>query len=119
MLFSKTFHSFPGHFTRVLSEFRITSPYVATQYGSFLTYNLDKFSGRSEIVYMVKAFGQEILLEVTRNKRLVTADFASETMQNSRHYFSRVSSSCYLTGKVKGKKHSSVAISNCNGLVSF
>lgn len=111
--------SFLGDFARSLPDFRVITPYISSRYGSILTYNLDEFSDRSEMFYVIKAFGQELLLEMTRNKRLVASNFASETMLNSRDYFSNVSSSCYFTGKVKGINRSSAAISNCHGLVSF
>ncbi len=68
--------------------------------------------------FRVDAFGAHMMLSVTRNRYLVSPQMRVERYKGDGSKFVfRPNILCFYTGKVKGAVSSSVAVSNCDGLV--
>lgn len=73
---------------------------------------------QAELFYNVTVFGQELHLRLHPNTRLVAPDATMEWEESgSRHYEPIRDSGCFYTGTVSNMENTSVAISNCDGLV--
>ena len=74
---------------------------------------------KEEVHYKVSAFGNNLHLHLKRNRRLLTPGFKVEVIgKNGRVMKRHTMESCHYVGRLKARSRSTVAISNCNGLVS-
>lgn len=73
----------------------------------------------AELFYNVTVFGQELHLRLHPNSRLVAPTAAMEWWEESGHKHSQPirDTACLYTGEVSNMEDTSVAISNCDGLV--
>lgn len=78
----------------------------------------DYMSEETELFYNVTAFGQELHLRLRPNSHLV-APTATMEWEEGGHMHSQPigNTSCFYTGQVSNMEDTSVAISNCDGLV--
>lgn len=93
-------------------------PQVATNTGSFLNNELKDVIGNERLYIRFRAFGEEFLLDLRKNHKLMDPKFTSEILDDL-HQPPRVSLSrdCYYTGSLRFRSQSSVALSGCHGLV--
>lgn len=75
-------------------------------------------SEEAELFYNVTVFGQELQLRLRPNSRLV-APTATMEWEEGGHLHSQPigDTGCFYTGQVSNMEDTSVAISNCDGLV--
>lgn len=72
----------------------------------------------AELFYNVTAFGQELHLHLHPNSRLVTPTATMEWEESGQHHSQPIENTgCFYTGTVSNMEGTSVAISNCDGLV--
>lgn len=73
-----------------------------------------------ELFYNVTVFGQELHLQLRPNSRLVAPSATMEWWEESGQKYSQPirDTDCFYTGEVSNMEDTSVAISNCDGLVS-
>ena len=72
-----------------------------------------------EVHYKVSAFGNDLHLHLKRNKRLLAPGFKVEVIGKRGRVMKRhTMENCHYIGRLKGKARTTVAISNCQGLVS-
>lgn len=73
----------------------------------------------AELFYNVTLFGQELHLRLHPNSRLIAPTATVEWWEESGHKHSQLigHTDCFYTGAVSNMKDTSVAISNCDGLV--
>ena len=75
--------------------------------------------GNEDLHYKVSAFGNDLHLHLKRNKRLLAPDFKVEVIGKHGRVIKRhAMENCHYVGKVKDRSATTVAISNCQGLVS-
>lgn len=93
-------------------------PKVVTNTGSFLSSELKDAIGNEKLYIRFRAFGEEFLLDLRKNRKLMDPKFTSEILDNL-HQPPRVNLSrdCYYTGSLRFRSQSSVALSGCHGLV--
>jgi hypothetical protein len=110
-------------------EYDIVHPTQVSAEGAFLTHDLTRQSIRErrdsslshadDIYFKLNAFGNNLHLKLQRNRRLLAPDFHVEVLgQGGRIIKRHTLENCHWTGKVGTKSLSSVAVSNCHGLVS-
>lgn len=79
----------------------------------------DEVDHHEEVHYKVSAFGNDLHLHLQRNKRLLAPNFKVEVIgKNGRVMKRHTMENCHYVGRLKDRSRSTVAISNCNGLVS-
>ncbi|XP_035699129.1 A disintegrin and metalloproteinase with thrombospondin motifs 6-like [Branchiostoma floridae] len=87
-----------------------------------ITLDGDQYEQDDQIFYMIAAYGRTFHLNVTRNNDLVSANFVVEHWGENGTVTSRRGArrhaGCHYVGTIRDHEHSSVAISNCRGLVS-
>lgn len=72
----------------------------------------------AELFYNVTAFGKELHLHLHPNSRLVAPTATMEWEESGQHHSQPIEdTSCFYTGTVSNMEGTSVAISNCDGLV--
>lgn len=73
----------------------------------------------AELFYNVTVFGQELHLQLRPNSRLVAPSATMEWWEESGQKYSQPiqATDCFYTGEVLNMEDTSVAISNCDGLV--
>ena len=93
-------------------------PQVVTSTGSILHNELKDAIGNERLYIRFRAFGEEFLLDLRKNHKLMDPKFTSEILDNF-HQPPRVNLSrdCYYTGSLRFRSQSSVALSGCHGLV--
>jgi len=101
-----------------MQEYEVTLPQVVTNTGSFLSNELKDAIGSERLHIRFRAFGEEFLLDLRKNRKLMDPRFTSEILHNF-HQPPRanLSRDCYYTGTLRFRSQSSVAISGCHGLV--
>lgn len=101
-----------------LQEYEVIAPQVITETGSFLSNEFKDAIGNERVYIRFRAFGEEFLLDLRKNRKLVDPKFTSEILDNS-HQPPRVnlSRNCYYIGSLRFRPKSSVALSGCHGLV--
>ena len=69
------------------------------------------------VAYTIEAFGKTFQLELTPNRRLVTAEFAVRRRRQHRvdETTIDIDTSCYHVGRVRGNRGSGAAVSSCGG----
>lgn len=73
-----------------------------------------------EVHYKVLAFGNDLHLHLKRNRRLLVPDFKVEVLGKHGRVLKRHTlENCHYVGRVKASSRSTVALSNCHGLVSI
>ncbi len=74
---------------------------------------------KAELFYNLTVFGQELHLQLRPNSRLVAPAATMEWWEESGHKYSEPIgyAGCFYTGEVSNMEDTSVAISNCDGLV--
>ncbi|XP_037125340.1 A disintegrin and metalloproteinase with thrombospondin motifs 2 [Syngnathus acus] len=121
----------------VLSEFSVVRPVRTDSLGRFLSVSLSAqsppprskrqaprsetpWTSDSELFYNVTVFGQEMHLRLRANLRLVAPHATMEWWQESEPKRSEPigDTGCLYTGGVSNMEDTSVALSNCDGLVS-
>ena len=93
-------------------------PQVVTNTGSIESNELEDAIGNERLYVRFRAFGEEFLLDLRKNRKLMDPRFTSEILDNL-HQPTRVNLSrdCYYTGSLRFRSQSSVALSGCHGLV--
>ena len=93
-------------------------PQLVTNTGSILSNALKDAIGNERLYIRFRAFGEEFLLDLRKNRKLMDPRFTSEILDNL-HHPPRVNLSrdCYYTGSLRFRLQSSVALSGCDGLV--
>lgn len=73
----------------------------------------------AELFYNVSVFGRELQLRLRPNAHLVAPTASMEWWEESGHRSSQPieDTRCFYTGRVSNLEDTSVAISNCDGLV--
>nr|XP_024659633.1 A disintegrin and metalloproteinase with thrombospondin motifs 14-like [Maylandia zebra] len=72
----------------------------------------------AELFYNVTAFGKELHLHLHPNSRLVAPTATMEWEESGQHHSQPIEDTgCFYTGTVSNMEGTSVAISNCDGLV--
>ena len=72
-----------------------------------------------EVHYKVSAFGKNLHLQLKRNKRLLAPHFKVEVIGKHGRVMKRhIMENCHYVGALKDRSRTTVAISNCQGLVS-
>ena len=72
-----------------------------------------------EVHYKVSAFGNDLHLHLRRNRRLLASAFKVEVLGKHGRVLKRhTMENCHYVGRVKARSISTVAMSNCHGLVS-
>lgn len=101
-----------------LQEYEVIVPQLVTETGSFLSNELKDAIGNERVYIRFRAFGEEFLLDLRKNRKLVDPKFTSEILDNF-HQPPRVnlSRNCYYIGRLRFRPQSSVALSGCHGLV--
>lgn len=103
---------------RSLQEYEVVVPHVVTETGSFLSSELKEAIGNERLYVRFRAFGEEFLLDLRKNHKLVDSKFTSEIL-DSLHSPPKlnISRNCYYIGSLRFRSQSSVALSGCHGLV--
>uniref|UniRef100_A0A3Q2PMY7 Peptidase M12B propeptide domain-containing protein n=1 Tax=Fundulus heteroclitus TaxID=8078 RepID=A0A3Q2PMY7_FUNHE len=115
---------------QALSEFSVVRPIRTDSEGRFLSASVSAHQlhrskrhspsndDEAEVFYNVTVFGQELHLRLRPNSRLI-APTASVQWEESEHLRSEPirEDTCFYTGTVSDMDNTSVAISNCDGLV--
>ena len=106
------------YLARNIQEYEVIVPQVVTNTGSFLSNELKDGIGNERLFIRFRAFGEEFLLDLRKNRKLMDPKFTSEILDNL-HQPPRVNLSrdCYYTGSLRFRSQSSVALSGCHGLV--
>lgn len=93
-------------------------PQLVTFTGSILSNELKDAIGNERLYIRFRAFGEEFLLDLRKNRKLRDPMFTSEILDNL-HQPPRVNLSrdCYYTGSLRFRSQSSAALSGCHGLV--
>lgn len=111
----------PEEFAKRLPEFEVVKPALVSRNRTFLSYDLAGSSVKQEeLNILFRAFGGEFFLNLRKNHELVSSEFSSAIL--SRVATSEPSSrprDCYYIGVLAEEPRSSVALSNCHGLVSL
>ncbi|XP_006815023.1 A disintegrin and metalloproteinase with thrombospondin motifs 3-like, partial [Saccoglossus kowalevskii] len=132
------------HLAKKLSDYEIIIPYLSTSDGRFISHRLAPQEGSgdntlttdskkgvrnrrystdntqtNEMHFSLKAFGSEFTLNVHKNVHLVSPGAVVEWMTSSGRREETIQEGCFYIGEVKNKSHSTVAVSNCNGLAGF
>lgn len=123
----------PDSLRQVLSEFSIVRPVRTSSDGRFLATSVSVRSKRqadvpfgqaptteeAELFYNVTVFGHQLHLRLQANTRLVAPGATMEWWEESGGRSSRPIGDmrCFYTGEVSNAEDTSVAISNCDGLV--
>ena len=101
------------------AEHHIVFPYVVDSNGNFLSHNIHHRTRRSletpEIHYHVPFTNEQFHLELKPNDGLMISGLEVEWRSGKR---TRPDRNCHFIGSVRNYTKSSVAISNCKGLVS-
>lgn len=72
-----------------------------------------------EVHFKVSAFGNDLHLHLKRNRRLLAPAFKVEVLGKHGRVLKRhTMENCHYVGRVKARSRSTVAMSNCHGLVS-
>lgn len=119
---------------QVLSEFGLVRPIRTNSEGGFLsasgsTHHLPRSKRHApsssvfeeeELFYNVTVFGQELHLRLRPNSRLVAPTATVEWEEEGRRRSEPIGDAgCLYTGQVSNMEDTSVAISNCDGLVGL
>ena len=116
-------------FSSLVPEYNVVHPIQVDEEGGFVSHELsypririrrssDKVDHREEVHYKVSAFGNDFHLHLQRNRRLLAPDFKVEVIgKNGRVMKRHTLENCHYVGKLKARSTSTVAISNCQGLV--
>lgn len=113
-------------------EYNVVHPVQVDEVGAFVSHELSHPRIRlrrssdkedevdsEEVHYKLSAFGNNLHLHLKRNRRLLTPSFKVEVIgKNGRVMKRHAMENCHYVGRLKAKSRSTVAISNCNGLVS-
>ncbi|XP_078378045.1 A disintegrin and metalloproteinase with thrombospondin motifs 19-like [Oculina patagonica] len=104
-----------------LQEYEVIVPQVVTESGSFLSNELNDAIGNERVYIRFRAFGEEFLLDLRKNRKLVDPKFTSEILDNFFHQPPRanLSRNCYYIGSLRFRPQSSVALSGCHGLMGL
>lgn len=101
-----------------LQEYEVIVPQIVTETGLFVSNHLKDGIGSERLYIRFRAFGEEFLLDLRKNRKLVDPKFTSEILDDL-HQPPRVnfSTNCYYIGRLRFRPQSSVALSGCHGLV--
>lgn len=113
-------------------EYNVVHPVQVDEVGAFVSHELSHPRIRlrrssdkedevdsEEVHYKLSAFGNNLHLHLKRNRRLLTPSFKVEVIgKNGKIMKRHAMENCHYVGRLKAKSRSTVAISNCNGLVS-
>ena len=116
------------HLSSLVPEYDVVHPIQVDEEGRFVSHELSyprirmRRSNEEEdpdvIHYKVSAFGDDLHLHLKRNERLFSPGMKVEVIgKNGRVMKRHGVENCHFTGSVKTRQRSSVAISNCKGLV--
>lgn len=123
------FKCFSIVFSSLVPEYNVVHPVQVDEEGAFVSHELsypririrrssDEVDHREEVHYKVSAFGNDFHLHLQRNRRLLAPDFKVEVIgKNARVMKRHTLENCHYVGKLKARSTSTVAISNCQGLV--
>ena len=109
-------------------EYHVVHPIQVDEEGAFVSHELTfprirmrRSAGEvdnEEVHYKVSAFGNDLHLHLKRNKRLLAPGFKVEVIGKRGRVIKRhTMENCHYTGRLKGRTRTTVAISNCLGLV--
>jgi len=103
-----------------IQEYEVIVPQVVTNTGSFLSNELKDAIGNERLYVRFRAFGEEFLLDLRKNRKLMDPRFTSEILDNL-HQPPRVNlpRDCYYTGSLRFRSQSGVALSGCHGLMGL
>ena len=101
-----------------LQEYEVIVPQIVTETGLFGSNDLQDAIGSERLYIRFRAFGEEFLLDLRKNRKLVDPKYTSEILDDL-HKPPRVnlSTHCYYIGRLRFRPQSSVALSGCHGLV--
>ena len=104
---------------RNLQEHEVVIPEIISGTALIQISELKDVIGSERLQVKIRAFGEEFLLDLKKNYRLVASKFSSEIL-NSLHSSAKrnISRNCYYIGRLRFRSQSSVALSGCHGLVS-
>ena len=113
----------------LVPEYNVVHPIQVDENGAFISHELTfprirmrRSSNEPEnedVHYRVSAFGNDLHLHLERNKRLLAPNFKVEVIGKHGRVMKRHSmENCHYVGKLKERSRTTVAISNCQGLVS-
>lgn len=113
-----------------MPEYNVVHPIQVDEEGAFVSHELsypririrrysEEVDHNEEVHYKVSAFGNDLHLHLKRNRRLLAPDFKVEVLgKNGRILKRHTMENCHYVGRVKARSRSTVAMSNCHGLVS-
>lgn len=105
-------------------------PFQVDEEGTFVSHELsypririrrssEEVDQNEEVHYKVSAFGNDLHLHLKRNRRLLAPAFKVEVLGKHGRVLKRhTMENCHYVGRVKARSRSTVAMSNCHGLVS-
>lgn len=114
----------------LVPEYNVVHPIQVDEDGAFVSHELsyprirmrrssDEVDHNEEVHYKVSAFENDLHLHLQRNKRLLAPNFKIEVIgKNGRVMKRHTMENCHYVGRLKDRSRSTVAISNCRGLVS-
>ena len=101
----------------VVPEYDVTTPYQLNE--NFKRRRRRAEESRENIFYKVKAFGRELHLNLTLNKKLMSPDLVAETIYaDGTISYSPPPPNNYYLGNVMSDPYSMVAVSDNGGLVN-
>lgn len=104
---------------RRLQEYEVIVPEIISRTGSLKISELKDVVRSERLQVKFRAFGEEFLLDLRKNHRLVDSKFTSEILDSLHSSLKQnISRYCYYIGRLRFRSQSSVAISGCHGLVS-
>lgn len=105
---------------RNLQEYEVVIPEIISGTALIQISELKDVIGSERLQVKIRAFGEEFLLDLKKNYRLVDSKFSSEIL-NSLHSSAKrnISRNCYYIGRLRFRSQSSVALSGCHGLMGL
>lgn len=104
---------------RNLQEYEVVIPEIISGTALIQISELKDVVGSERLQVKIRAFGEEFLLDLKKNYRLVDSKFSSEILNSLNSSAKRnISRNCYYIGRLRFRSQSSVALSGCHGLVS-
>ena len=111
-------------------DYDIIHPVQVDEHGSYVTHELsyprirrsgsDTEERADDVHYKLKAFDRDLHLNLRRNARLLAPGFQVEVLGKTGQVLKRHAvDNCYYTGGVRNGGRATVALSNCDGLVSM
>lgn len=113
----------------LVPEYNVVHPIQVDEEGSFVSHELTfprirmrrshDEDDNEEVHYRVPAFGNDFHLHLIRNRRLLAPHFKVEVIGRHGQVMKRhTMENCHYVGRLKDRSKTTVALSNCQGLVS-